>query len=650
MSDYYGLGLRAALSVLLALAAAPFASAQSFRMDEANSDVIPNTFDGALAWADYDGDGDLDLVVTGGTEQGGGRFAVGELYRNDAGTLVRDAAASRVIANVGESALAWGDYDGDGDPDLVVTGLGLAPVGELYRNEGGTLVLDVASSAVIADVREGALAWADYDSDGDLDLAVVGVVNGFDSVGEVYRNDGGALVLDAANSAVLPDVYYGALGWADYDSDGDPDLVVTGIAPESSTLVGDLYRNDGGALVRDAASSAVIPGVSEGALAWGDYDADGDPDLAITGIGSGYIGDLYRNDGGALVRDNASSAVIASIVKGALAWADYDSDGDLDLALVGLIQPNGFPYSDVYRNDGGTLVRDAGNSATIPRLWQASLAWADYDSDGDPDLVVAGRSTTISPPLSTVGAIYRNESSLAPPPVLDLTLRPVPVNRPFIHVDPGESFLFNFNLTNRDVFRRGGDGWFVVRDAVGAVVYESASAAYSLRRERDRSWRLLVETPAWAAPGDYTVVGYVGAYPGVVFDADSLAFLVRDRGPAARSATSAWALVDAETGAALADWDDDIAEAGPVAFGLGSPYPNPVAGLVAVPYSVAEPGVVRLAVYDVLGREAVRLVDGPSEAGAREARFETGTLPAGAYVVRLEAGGSVATARLVVAR
>src|SRR5690348_8834569 len=83
------------------------------------------------AWADYDGDGDLDLFV-------GFNGAANRLYRNDGGTLVDVAATAGVADARATRAGAWGDYDGDGDPDLLV---GFAPgpqsVLKLYRNDAG---------------------------------------------------------------------------------------------------------------------------------------------------------------------------------------------------------------------------------------------------------------------------------------------------------------------------------------------------------------------------------------------------------------------------------------------------------------------------------------------------------------------------------
>ncbi len=103
-------------------------------------------------------------------------------------------------------------------------------------------------------------------------------------------------------------------------------------------------------------------------------------------------------------------------------------------------------------------------------------------------------------------------------------------------------------------------------------------------------------------------------------------------------------------GAVVATHTVRLRVAAPAALALGVPYPNPARGTVAVPFEVPEAGRVRLAAYDVLGREVAVLVDGERPAGGHSARLEVGALAAGVYVVRLVAGGQARAQRLTVAR
>jgi hypothetical protein len=94
-------------------------------------------------------------------------------------------------------------------------------------------------------VREGAVAWGDYDSDGDLDLLLSGRVDTGDGVSEVYTNEsGGVFAKDEAISWALTDVASSAAAWGDYDTDGDLDLVLTGYDGVGGSSV--VYENTGG--------------------------------------------------------------------------------------------------------------------------------------------------------------------------------------------------------------------------------------------------------------------------------------------------------------------------------------------------------------------------------------------------------------------
>jgi len=179
-----------ARTVGLSLAASVLVLAQPPRFTAVQPDLLGAGSTLVNAWADYDGDGDLDLFV-------GFNGAPNRLYRNDAGVL-RDVASAMGTADARATrAGAWGDFDGDGDPDLVV---GFAPgpqsVLRLYRNDGGRFVDVTADAGVARDsgaVRQ--LSWIDYDADGDLDLFVAFR----DRANALFRNDGGKFTDVAAD-------------------------------------------------------------------------------------------------------------------------------------------------------------------------------------------------------------------------------------------------------------------------------------------------------------------------------------------------------------------------------------------------------------------------------------------------------------------
>jgi len=164
--------------LLLALAVATSAAPPAFQPVQPDLLSIGGAF--TNAWADYDGDGDLDLFV------GFGGATPNRLYRNDNGVLVDVAQAAGVDDKRATLSVAWGDYDGDGDLDLFVALRDRANA--MYKNTNGHFV-DVAPQIGLDDRRKtvGAV-WFDYDEDGDLDL-YVGNMDG--DANALMRNDSG---------------------------------------------------------------------------------------------------------------------------------------------------------------------------------------------------------------------------------------------------------------------------------------------------------------------------------------------------------------------------------------------------------------------------------------------------------------------------
>ena len=256
----------------------------------------------------------------------------------------------------------------------LLAGLVLAPCPAPVRAANGFTDLGALG---LAGVERGAVAWGDYDSDGDLDLVLLGHT-GSAAITRVYRNDGGGTFTDI--SAGLPGVNYAGAAWGDCDSDGDLDLALAG-RDGSGARLSRIYRNDGGAFTN---INAGLPSLDWAHLAWGDYDNDGDLDLVLVGhTGSAPLTRLYRNDGGSFAEVNPG---LVNIYAGQAAWGDYDNDGDLDLLLAGADGWVG--QTRIYRNNADGTFTDIG--AGLPGIYRSSVAWGDYDSDGDLDLVLAG--------------------------------------------------------------------------------------------------------------------------------------------------------------------------------------------------------------------------------------------------------------------
>jgi len=233
------------------------------------------------------------------------------------------------------SSVAWGDYDNDGDLDILLTGSS-SRISKVYRNEGSDTFTDIGAGLV--GVNESSVAWGDYDNDGDLDILLTGWT-GSARIGRVYRNNGDETFTNIG--AELTGVTNSSVDWGDVDNDGDLDILLTGCGGGlCGNYVGRVYRNNGDDTFTNI--GAGLTGVTNSSVDWGDYDNDGDLDILLTGYntGSGRISRIYRNDG------NACS----------IATDDYTTNEDVPLTIL--------PASGVLDNDTGdavALVADVNN-------------------------------------------------------------------------------------------------------------------------------------------------------------------------------------------------------------------------------------------------------------------------------------------------
>ena len=370
---------------------------------------LPGLTNGTADWTDFDKDGRLDLLLTGQTDAG---QAVTKFYQNTAGGFADISAQMPGLPAVSASAAAWGDYDGDGYADLLLTGGSGAggPVSRLFHNtrtDVSTLLPDLPQ------LSNSSIAWGDYDNDGRPDLLLTGTTSNLTGVGRLYHNTGTGFEDQSSRLPAMPQPGFGSVAWGDYDNDGLLDLIITG----SRTLVtgvSKLYHNTGSGFEDVSSLVAGLPQVRYSAVAWGDYDNDGKLDLIITGqSGSTGVSKLYRNTGSGFEDASVLLPGLPQVHYSAVAWGDYDNDGKLDLLITG--RSGSTSISKLYHNTGSGF-ENVSNHIALPQVGYSSIAWGDYDNDGKLDLLITGRSgsTSISKLYHNTGSGFEDRSGVLP--------------------------------------------------------------------------------------------------------------------------------------------------------------------------------------------------------------------------------------------
>jgi hypothetical protein len=581
--------------------------------------------------SDYDNDGDLDMAVLG-------YYVVYNqsvdyrliLIRNDGAAGPSEWGFSYFnvpldgLSN-GESDLAWGDMDGDGDQDLA---MGTDGYTVIYRNDTGSLNRIETNLPAYweendqADFDLRSITWADFDNDGDLDLFIPSVydASALSYYTALMRNDGpngaNGWNFTPLNNAFAPTLHAQS-SWADFDNDQDLDLLLVNIAPLIDDSFIRRYRNDGNGIFTGEDILGALT-VERGEAQWGDYDGDGDLDILVAGNVKETDGTytpmalrIYRND-----NENYVPVEVIADPAGegwfdftAATWADYDSDGDMDILLAGNynsgIEIEG--RARVYSNTDGVFT-DSGNELPAPRASGdrgGSFSWFDLDGEGDLDYFIAGQ-----------------------------------------------------------YFVTGGNGLveaqmhFYRNDVVGQNNAPSAPTGLNVTLVGENGVQL-----SWLAASDDHTPGSALTYELELFlNNIPVSIPARLPEPGNISAVTDWFLTGLDDG--YYEWTlravDAAYSGSPVASGnfsigtqtsteetgklnqaelLAQNYPNPFYSRTSIHFTVPESGIVSIVVYDLLGNEIKTLVDKEFTQGLYDVEFDATGVSPGVYFYRMTAGG-----------
>lgn len=408
----------------------------------ANGEIVLGALRGGIGVIDFDADGFKDLIV------GDSIGLQNRLFHNvideadpSRRTFEDVTAGSGLDDNEGRSREAGGvlvaDYDNDGDQDVffVSRNNNNTNYGLLYSNNGDGTFANVTAAAGLRQTGAGAesASWADFDLDGDVDLMITRVVSPWI---QLFRNNGDSTFTDV--SQLLPAIagfthsYTNA--WMDYDQDGWPDcFLISNSGDGTDVLLHNISDGDGGRRFENSADAVgyVDQGPAPMGIAFGDYDNDGDFDL---GISDADIGTYFENTGGSFKKIKP----FATMFGWGVDWLDVDNDCDVDFYTAGSWRTSRPDNLQLNQGDGTFLDGSALlNGVSAPTQFSVQV---DFNNDGRQDIVAVAPNTLVS--------IYENTSTIA-------------------------NNWFRVDLR--------GDGRWVNRDAAGAVIRLTAGGRSQVR-------------------------------------------------------------------------------------------------------------------------------------------------------------------------
>jgi len=393
---------------------------------------ITNCGNARICWGDINNDNYLDLLIQG-MDQGGNAFC--KLYKNDQDTSFTEIVGAG-LASIYQGSVMMFDYNNDNYLDIIITGKTLASVKQtfLYRNNKNSSFSQVLTP--FENVSNGASDWADYDNDGDYDVIISGLNSSNKKITKLYECKDDDTFIEALT---FPGICFGYCRFADFNNDGFPDIILGG-SDHTATLISDIFLNNRNATF--SPQNMNFPKLTNAEVAISDLNNDGALDIIFSGqdINSNFYSDVFKNNNNGTYF--CMNSGLTPLTDSRIAVCDHDNDGFQDIAMVGSKIGN-LRCARLYKNNSGNSF-----SSLTPffDVNNGDLAFGDFDNDYDPDILISGTGLN-----GQETRLYRNRTNSSAtvnqPSILNKLVDKNSINITWSQNDPtSDGYSYNFAL------------------------------------------------------------------------------------------------------------------------------------------------------------------------------------------------------------
>ena len=551
-------------------------------------------------------------------------------------------------STLGQFGTGWADFDGDGDLDLLIVGQGTSKH-VLYMNNNG--VFKDTSKLIRSSVGDYGKqpVWFDYNGDNKLDFILASGLYLFKQTDSGFYNVSSKVGL----STIKDKDSYWSVAVGDYDMDGDLDIAVAGGSQGTSKLMGPLVilRYDDSVFTNATEEVFGVISLESWGITWVDFDNDGDLDLWAPTIRTpGEKNAMLINNQGAEFIYGTTDVFIADSLNDALVsgWADYNNDGYMDLMTTpfNTTPDTSYNHEQFWRNNGNGTLTDIGPQLGFTSAPNArGLAWGDYDNDGDLDLLMGKRNPDTLELWRNDAGQFVNVATEAGVAFSDLMWRGVH----FVDYD-NDGFL-DILLANGDPAKAGSkllhntgnsNHWIVIKPkgtgkntaGIGARV-RVVAGGLSMIRDIEGTGPGLTSGKLWA---------HFGLGSATQADSVIIRWPTGTIDVSTNVAADRYWVFEEGVGVGVNDKSNTI----PSGYMLGQNYPNPFNPTTTIQFSLPVQSSVRLVLVNVLGQVVKELANGDYVAGSHQVKLDASNLSTGIYFYKLQADNFVDVKKLVI--